>query len=213
MSSIDGMPTDGADFGRMKSCYGKVYTALRAGADDSHVADLIVCGIERDIRRDGGIPAFEPAVKLVVLISGKAAGGAQQLLRNIDQLARLHGDSSLSRHVLNAAEKVGMAALSEGTTLSQQEAAERILAHIGRSRCEGTSGYVTKHRTQSIAATDALIRSVSKEVSSSPALSDLASRLLTPTEKGLPAKAARLPHIEHSAESLNNTSLEGGIGS
>jgi hypothetical protein len=29
------MPTDGADFGRIKACYGKVYTALRAGAEVS----------------------------------------------------------------------------------------------------------------------------------------------------------------------------------
>ena len=36
---IDPMPTDGADFGGMKACYGKVYTALRAGADDADVAD------------------------------------------------------------------------------------------------------------------------------------------------------------------------------
>lgn len=69
MSDPKPMPTDGADFGRSKACYGKAYTAARMGAEDSQVAEIIACGVERDIRRDGGSPAFSPAVDLLVLVS------------------------------------------------------------------------------------------------------------------------------------------------
>ena len=206
------MPTDGADFGRMKACYGKVYTALRAGVDDAYVADLAVRGVERDIRRDGGVPVFDPAVALVVLISGRASGSsAQQLVRTIDVLARTHGDSSLTRHVLSAAEKVALAALNQRSSLSRSDAAERILAQLACGRCEGMSGYATRHRTHSTAATEKLIHSVSNELTSAPSLKDLASRMLNANAKGLPARAPRESRIDHSAESLNNTSLEGAL--
>jgi len=206
------MPTDGADFGRMKACYGKVYTALRAGVADAYVADLAVRGVERDIRRDGGVPVFDPAVSLVVLISGQASGtSAQQLVRTIDVLARTYGDSSLSRHVLSATEKVALAALNEGSSLSRGDASEQILAQIARGRCEGMSGYATRHRTHSTAATEKLIHSVSNELTSAPSLKDLASRMLNANAKGLPARAPRESRIDHSAESLNNTSLEGAL--
>jgi hypothetical protein len=35
--------------------------------------------------------------------------------------------------------------------------------------------------------------------------------MLNANAQGLPAKAARAPRIDHSAEGLNNTSLEGGL--
>jgi hypothetical protein len=206
------MPTDGADFGRIKACYGKVYTALRAGADDADVAELAVRGVERDIRRDGGAPAFGPAVQLAVLISCQASSSSsQQLVRNIDDLARLHSESSLTRHVLSAAEKVALAARSEGVSLSRLQASERIIAQMARGRCEGMSGYAMRHRTHSLTATESLIGSVSDKLLSAPSCGDLATRMLNANAKGLPAKPARAPRIDHSAESLNNTSLEGGL--
>jgi hypothetical protein len=70
--TLNSMPTDGADFGRSKACYGKAYTAARMGVEDSQVAEIIVCGVERDIRRDGGSPVFSPAVDLLVLVSQPA---------------------------------------------------------------------------------------------------------------------------------------------
>ncbi len=205
------MPTDGADFGRMKSCYGKVYTALRAGVHDADVAELAVRGVERDIRRDGGALVFGPAVQVAVLISSQAsANSAQQLVRNTDELARLYSEDSLTRYVLSAVEKVTLSALNEGASLSPQGAAEGIIAQIARSRCEGMSGYATRHRTHSIPATESLIKSVSNKLLTAPSLGDLASRMLNASTKGLPAKPSRAMRINHSAEGLNNTSLEGG---
>ena len=206
------MPTDGADFGRMKACYGKVYSALRACADDADVAELAVKGVGRDIRRDGGAPAFVPAVQLAVLISRQASGSSShQLVRNIDDLARVHAESSLTRLVLSATEKVALAAQSEGIALSPLQASERIIAQMARGRCEGMSGYATRHRTHSIAGTESLIGAVSDKILSAPSCRDLASRMLNASAKVLPAKAARAPRINHSAEGLNNTSLEGDL--
>ncbi len=206
------MPTDGADFGRMKACYGKVYTALRAGADDADVAELAVRGVEREVRHGGGAPAFVPAVHLAVLISRQASdSSSQQLVRSIDELARLHGESSLTRSVLCAVEKVALAALSEGVSLSLLTASKLTITQMARRCCDGMSGYATRHRTHSITATESLIGSVSDKLLSAPSCGDLASRMLNANAKGLPAKAARGPRLDHSAESLNNTSLEGGL--
>lgn len=196
----------------MKACYGKVYTALRAGAAEADVAELAVRGVERDIRRDGGAPAFAPAVHLAVLISCQtSASSPQQLIRNIDHLARQYGEFSLTRQILSATQKVVLAALSEGVSLSAFEASRRAIAQMACSCCEGMSGYVTRHRTRSIKATESLIGSVSNKLLAAPSLGDLASRMLNASAKGLPAKAPRSPRINHSAESLNNTSLEGGL--
>lgn len=206
------MPTDGADFGRMKACYGKVYTALRSGVDDADVAELAVRGVEREIRHGGGAPAFVPAVQLAVVISRQVSGiTSQQLVRSIDELARIHSESSLTRSVLCAVEKVALTALGDGVSLSLLEASELTIAQMARRCCDGMSGYATRHRTHSITATESLIVSVSDKLLSAPTCGDLASRMLNANAKGLPAKAARAPRIDHSAEGLNNTSLEGGL--
>ena len=203
------MPTDGADFGRMKSCYGRVYTALREGADEADVAELAIRGVERDIRREGGAPAFGPAVDLVVLISSQIPGSTPQMLvRNTDSLSRVHADRSLTRHILSAAEKVALGALGKGTHLSQHEAAGRSIAQIARGHCEGMSGYVTRHRTGSIAATEVLSEAVSDKLGAAPSLSDFAPRMLNASAKGYPAKAPRIAQIDHSADHLNNASLD-----
>lgn len=206
------MPTDGADFGKMKACYGRLYVALRAGATEADIANQAVKCVEREIRFDGGAPVFCAAVQLAVLISGQpSAGDSQSLIRNIDHLKRLHGDSSSTRYILSATEKVVLAALSQRASLSDQEASKRIISQIARSRCEGTSAYITKHRTGSATETKSFLGSVSGELPSAPSLSDFAGRMLKPSAKGLPAKATRGASIDHSAEGLNNTSLDGGL--
>lgn len=206
------MATDGADFGKMKACYGRVYTALRVGADDAAVADLTVRCLEREVRFDRGAPAFEPAVQLATLVSGQdAANGSQQLVRTIDRLARALGASPLTRDILSAAEKITLAALRDGAALSRNEAGKAIIAQVVRSRCEGMSAYTTRHRTHSIKATEILIDSVSSKVRATPSLHDFATRMLNGTAKGMPAKPARLSRIDHSAEGLNSTSLESGL--
>lgn len=206
------MPTDGADFGKMKACYGKLYSALRAGVGETEIADLAVRCVEREFRFVGGAPAFGPAVQLAVLISGQPVGSrSQQLVRNTEHLNRVYGASPLTRDIVSATEKVVLKALREGISLSRHKAAREVYAQITRSRCEGMSAYATRHRTYSISATQSLIRSVSDELSSAPSLNDFATRMLNANENGLPAKAARAPRIDHSAEALNNTSLEDGL--
>ena len=91
------MPTDGADFGRMKACYGKAYSMVRDGADDSDVAETVMRGVERDIRRDGGAPAFPVAVDLLVLISSCGDDGGARLLTAADNIRRDFVESPLTR--------------------------------------------------------------------------------------------------------------------
>ena len=206
------MPTDGADFGKMKACYGKLYSALRAGAGDMEIADLAVRCVEREIRFDRGAPAFGPAVQLAVLVSDQPTGSkSQQLLRNADHLNKVYGNSPLTRHIVSATEKVVLTAERDGISLSTHEAARLITAQIARSRCEGMSAYATRHRTHSIRATESLLGSVSGKILFAPSLDGLAARMLNANAKGLPARPPRASRIDHSAEGLNNTSLESGL--
>jgi hypothetical protein len=115
------MPTDGADFGRTKACYGKPYSAARIGADNSEIAEILAAGIERDIRRDGGLLAFSSAIDLLVAISITA--NESQLLNGVEQMGREFADSSLTRYVSAAAEVIGLDAISHGQRLSRQSSA------------------------------------------------------------------------------------------
>ena len=203
------MPTDGADFGRMKACYGKVYTAVRTGVTPDGIAGALVRGIEREIRHAGGVPAFVPAVELIAATLPKMEEGrALKFLEAIDALARAHADSSLTRLALEAALKVGLAALCHDQPLPRHEIAKRILAGIAESRGDATSAYATRHRTHSAAETQELLGSVRREVAIAPSLDGLAGRMLKSSPKGLPERAPRGPRIMHSPESLNNISLE-----
>jgi hypothetical protein len=197
----------------MKACYGKAYSAARSGAADAEVSEIVARGIERDIRRDGGLPAFLSAVDLVVLVSGCAdASRRSQLLNGVDRLGRDFADSPLTRHVADAAAKIGLAALNEGRALSRAEAAEMMLAHFGKSRCcNCLTPYLTRNRTQSVKSSAGIVASIAEKLRSTHALPDLAARMLKASPKGLPAKAQKAPPIEHSAVALNSISLEGGL--
>lgn len=78
------MATDGADFGRTRPCYGKAYSMARDGADDAGIAECAMRGVELDIRRDGGVPAFNALVDAVVVASISADRG--QLLVTLDTI-------------------------------------------------------------------------------------------------------------------------------
>jgi hypothetical protein len=120
----------------MKACYDKAYTAARLGADHSQVAEIVSAGVERDIRRDGGTPAFSWAVDLIVLASqSMGESSSRQLLAGVDGLRRDFADASLTRYFAAAAETIGVAAINEGRLLSRMEAAQMLLVHFGRSRC------------------------------------------------------------------------------
>lgn len=207
------MPTDGADFGRMKACYGKAYTAARLGAEDGEVAEIVSLGEERDIRRDGGSPAFSPAVDLIVIVSESTAESrCHQLLAGVDGLRRDFADSSLTRYFAAAAETIGLTVVNEGRGLSRMDAAVMLLIHFWRSRCgDGMTSYLTKNRTQSVAQSLAIVGSITSNLARTNALRCLAARMLNASPSGLPAKTPKQPPIEHSAYALNNISLEGGL--
>ena len=207
------MPTDGADFGCMKACYGKAYSSARCGADDADVAEIVARGIERDIRRDGGLPAFLPAVELVVLVSQcPDASRSHQLLDGVDRLGRDFAESPLTRHIADAAAKIGLASINDGRALSRAEVAEMMLAHFGKSRfSDGMTPYLTRNRTQSVHLSAAIVTSIAEKLRSTDALRDLAARMLKASPSGLPAKSLKAPPIEHSAVALNSISLEGGL--
>ena len=206
------MPTDGADFGRMKACYGKAYSAARSGADASEVASIVVLGVERDIRRDGGAPAFGPAVDFLVLAAQSSAENrCNQLLTGVDMLNREYADSPLTRYVADAAAHIGVTCINEGFALSRQIAAERLIAHLARSRCcEGMSPYLTRNLTQSASSSRAIVSYVDAEISKKDSLRDLAARMLNGSPKGLPAKAQKAIPITHSAAALNDEVIGGG---
>ena len=200
------MPTDGADFGRTRPCYGRAYTMARDGADDADVAECVMRGVELDIRRDGGAPAFSAAVDLLVVAC--VGNNGQQLLAGVDAIQRNHVDSPLTRHFANAAKIIGLTAISEGITLSRQQAAEQLLVHFAQSRCcDGMTGYLARNRTQNLAASHAIIGSIKSKLAQAFFTSDLTARMLNCSLKGLPARAAKVAPVTHSAESLNNEEI------
>lgn len=204
------MPTDGADFGRMKACYGKAYSAARSGADASEVASIVVLGVERDIRRDGGAPAFGPAVDFLVLAAQSSAENrCNQLLTGVDMLNREYADSPLTRYVADAAAHIGVTCINEGFALSRQIAAERLIAHLARSRCcEGMTPYLTRNLTQFASSSRAIVSNVDAEISKK--VRDLAARMLNGSPNGIPAKAPKAIPITHSAAALNDEVIGGG---
>ena len=68
------MPTDGADFGRTKPCYGKAYTMAREGAEDADVAECAIRSVEIDnYKRSAPQCSYCPSC-LVRRLSFHAAG-------------------------------------------------------------------------------------------------------------------------------------------
>ena len=98
----------------------------RDGADAADVAECVLRGVELDIRRDGGAPAFPTAVDLLVLVVSVGDAGPR-LLSGADVIRRDFVDSPLTRHLADAVEKVGLKAVAEGRTFTRQQAAEALL--------------------------------------------------------------------------------------
>jgi hypothetical protein len=207
------MPTDGADFGRMRACYGKAFSAARAGADNGDVAEMVARGLERDIRWAGGLPAFLPAIDLLVLVSQYPdASRRSQLLHDVERLARNYADSPLTRHVADAAARIGLKSINEGRALSRASAAEMMLSDLGKSLCcDCLTPYLTRNLTQSTKWSAQITASIAEKLPATNALKDLVSRMLKASPSGLPAKAQKAPPIEHSADALNSITLEGGL--
>ena len=202
------MPTDGADFGRMRYCYGKAYTMARDDADNADVAECAMRGVERDIKRDGGAPAFPVAVDLLVLASA-GGGSGQKLLASADAIRRDFADSPLTRHFAAAVETLGLSVIEDGLSLSRQKAEEMLLVQVAESRfcdCELTA-YLARNRTKDLAAARAIVDSIKSKLSQTAAVRDLGARMRNGSAKGLPAKAAKVAPVTHSAESLNNEEI------
>lgn len=201
------MPTDGADFGRTRPCYGKAYTMARDGADNSDVAECVMRGVELDIKRDGGAPAFPVAVD-ILLLACSSGGNHQQLKAGVETIRRNFVDSPLTRHFAEAVAKIGLAAIAEGRGLTREQAERMLLVQIAESRCcDGMAGYVARKRTNNVAASLAIVESIKSELGHTVAVRDLASRMRNCSSKGMPAKAAKAAPVKHSAESLNNEEL------
>ena len=196
------MPTDGADFGRTRPCYGRAYTMARDGADNADVAECVMRGVELDIRRDGGAPAFSAAIEIVM--GATAGGNGQQILSGADALNRSFVDSPLTRHFAKATELIGLSAIAEGRALSRQEASVQLLAQFAESRCcEGMTGYVARNRTKDIAASQAIVESIKSHLGRTAAARDLADRMQRCSPKGLPARATKAAPVAHTADGLN----------
>lgn len=179
----------------------------RDGADNAHVAECVMRGVELDIKRDGGAPAFPVAVD-TLLLACDGGGNRQQLLAGVDAIRRDFVDSPLTRHFAAAVEKIGLAAIAGGCGLTREQAERKLLAQVAESRCcDGMTGYVMRKRTNNIAASHAIVESIKSKLGQTAAIHDLAARMRNCSPKGMPAKAAKFAPVTHSAESLNNEEL------
>jgi hypothetical protein len=207
------MPTDGANFGRMKACYGKAYTAARVGADEAEVAPILVAGLERDIRREPDFLALRPVVELVATLSRCTTTEphelCRRLLNGVQQLERKHAGSGLTRDAAAAATRVGLSSINEHRELTLQRAAEAVLTEIVRSRClDPMTPYITKHRTHSPSEAHRVVAAIADATGASPELSDLVARVLkSPTCVPARQRRERRP-LEYSDEALNNEVIE-----
>jgi hypothetical protein len=196
------MPTDRANFGRTRPCYGKAYTLAREGADDVDIAECVMRGVELDIRRDGGTPAFSVAVNL--LVSESCDGNSQQLLSSVDAIRREYADSPLTRHIAAAVDTLGFTAITNGRLLTPEGASEQLLVQIAESRCcDGMTGYIARNRTKNLAASQMIVGSIKANLPLTNAVRDLASRMRRCTPKGLPARAPKAAPVAHTADGLN----------
>jgi len=199
------MPTDGADFGRIKACYGKAFTAARIGASESDVAEIAVAGVERDIRHAGGAPSFQATIDLLVEVTKSPVGGRERLLAGVDAINREFGAASFTRYVSSAAETLGLECLRKGSSPSRDSLAALVLGKLIESRCcDGITPYITRNRTQSVAESGRIVTAIKEHVRPSGSLSSLASRMLNGSAKGLPEKAPKASRVSHVASDLRN---------
>lgn len=178
----------------------------RNGASDADVSACVMLGVERFVRFNGGAPAFPIIVQALVVACTTHEGGPR-LLRDLETVRRGFADSPLTRDLAAAAETIGLTAISERVSLSQQEAAESLLVHLGQTRCDAMLNYVVRHRTGSLAAGQSVIESIKSHHQRAPSTNDFATRMLHCSQKGIPAKAAKFAPVTHSAECLNNHEL------
>lgn len=174
----------------------------RDGADDADVAECVMRGVELDIKRDGGAPAFPVAVELLVVAS--CGGNNLQLLSGVDAIRKDFVDSPLTRHVAAAVETLGLSALAEGRSLTAEHASEKLLVQIAESRCcDGMTGYIARNRTKDLAVSHAIVVSVKAKLAQTDAVRDLAGRMRKCSPKGLPGRAPKASPVAHTAEGLN----------
>jgi len=154
----------------------------RDGADVGAVAECVVRGVELDIKRDGGAPAFRTAVEVLVVASN--AGNSQQLFSGADAIGREFVDSPLTRHITDAVEKIGLSALAEGHPLSAKDASEKLLVKFAESRCcDGMTGYIARNRTKDLSASQAIVSLIKANFRQTDAVRDLAARMLNSSPK------------------------------
>lgn len=174
----------------------------RDGANDADIAECVMRGVELDIRRDGGAPAFSAAIEIVM--SATAGVNCQQLLSGADAISHEFADSPLTRHLVKAAELIGLSAIAEGRALSREEASVKLLAQVAASRCcDGMTGYVARNRTKDIAASLTIVESIKSYLGRTAAARDLADRMQRCSPKGMPARAAKATPVTHTADGLN----------
>lgn len=150
------MPTDGTDFARMRACYGKFCSATKQGSPEAALAGIALEGLARDVRRDGGLPAFRPLVDLLTgFVSSELSSGDDgrgQLLDDVDRVERQLADSSLTREACAVARRVGLKALNGASNLSRETIVEQMVLGLARSRClDRASLYVTRHQADALA--------------------------------------------------------------
>jgi hypothetical protein len=178
----------------------------RDGAHAVDIAECVMKGVELDIKRDGGAPAFLTAVD--TLLVGAMSGDGVKLLAGVDLIQRTYADSPLTRHLAAAVQSVGLEAIAESRGLSRKEASKLLLARIAESRCcDGMVGYVAKNRTHNIGESQRIIDSIKDALPMTAAATDLADRMLNCSEKGIPSRPVKLQAVDHSAKSLNDEEL------
>jgi hypothetical protein len=174
----------------------------RDGAEDLDIAEFVIRGVELDIRRDGGAPAFKSAVENAVAAS--RSKNAPQLLAGVNAIRREFVDSPLTRHIADAAEKVGLEAITNSLTLTPEHAAKALIVRLGSSRCcDGMTGYVARNRTKNLAESQRIVDSIKSKLAHTGAAQDLTGRMLNCSAKGLPARVAKPAPVPHSVEGLS----------
>ena len=174
----------------------------RDGADAVDIAETVVRGVELDIRRDGGAPAFPILVDIIVAAS--QGHTAEQVLNNVDGVRASFADSPLTQHLADAAEKLGLSVRQEGQPISQQAAAESLMTRIAISRCcDGMVGYVARNRTKDFQQSQGVINSIKAALPSTANIPELARRMLNCSEKGLPGRRPKAPQVNHTSDGLN----------
>lgn len=196
----------------MKACYGKFYTASKDGVPVAALGAIALEGLARDIRRDGGLPAFRPLVDLLLDVTTPALLGnddlRKQLIDGIDGIERQFADSALTRDACSVARSVGLKALSGVISPSQESIRSHLVVELERSRClDRASPYITRHRTRSVRATAQLTEEVARTTFTN---AHVLAQAIYQSAKGVPPRGwdrNSSAALEHTASALNNEIL------